>query len=313
MFIRNTNYIACGNRVLIHHLSAISDLEKLQTRRSDLTTLAKLGIKHKADSVMVVTGDPNNKNITGYNVTMDVFEPQAFFLNGNNHAWSTMCGNGIRAVAQYLEDYYQIGTQCSIRTPAGNQLVERSQNGWNVHMGNFYNSEVDLQSYVITMPDRQDIQYFVNSHHIDTQPYIGFHAQRNIEIPDGEPHLVLFHNSAKTLQAVKTQADILGPILTTYLDWFPQEINTNVASIQKVDSMQRRIDVLLATYERNIYYVTQACGTGSTVVAASILQRLKLQGEWNIHIHNLGGELIVKVTADGSYWLSGPAVKLLQQ
>lgn len=107
------------------------------------------------------------------------------------------------------------------------------------------------------------------------------------------------------------QADILGPLLTTHLDWFPQEINTNIASIQNVDANLRRIDVLLATYERNIYYVTQACGTGSTVVAASIMQRLQLRGEWNIHIHNLGGELIVRVTDDGSYWLSGPAEEVI--
>lgn len=305
MFIRNTTYVACGNRVLIHHLNDASDLKRLRTKRSDLTRLAKLGMKHKADSVMVVTGDPNTI------ITMNVFEPHAFFLNGNDQAWSTMCGNGIRAVAQYLDDYYKIDTQCSIKTPAGNQLVERSQNGWKVHMGNFYNSAMDLQSYVITILDRQDIKYIVNSPAIDYKPYIGFHAQRNIENPDGEPHLVLFHNSAKTLQDVKIQADILGPILTTYSDWFPKEINTNVASIQSVDSIHRRIDVLLATYERNIYYVTQACGTGSTVVAASVLQRLQLHGEWNIHIQNLGGELIVQITENESYWLSGPAEEVI--
>ncbi len=307
MFIRNTHYIACGNRVLIHHLDTMQDLETLRSRKSDLSALAKIGIKNKADSIMVVTGNPANNTQSGYNLTMDVFEPQAFFLNGNDNAWSTMCGNGIRAVAQYLEDYYQFGSHCIIRTPAGDQTIERSQNGWKVDMGNFYNSEIHLQSYVIKIPTRQDIQDLVNSRHIDAQPYIGFHAQPTVKTPDGEPHLVLFHNSAKALQDVKTQADILGPILTTYVDWFPLEINTNIASIQNVDVDLRRIDVLLATYERNIYYVTQACGTGSTVVAASIMDRLQLQGVWTIHVHNLGGELIVETNTEGTYRLSGPA------
>jgi diaminopimelate epimerase len=310
MLIQNTTYTACGNRVLIHHLHSPQDLEDLRTNRSSLLKVAKLAIKNKADSVMVVTGDPNNQILTGYNVTMDVFEPHAFFLDRNDQAWSTMCGNGVRAVAQYLQDYYQLNTECVIRSGMGDQLAYRSPIGWKIHMGNFYNLEADLRFYVNTLPSTQDIKSLVDSQAIDSHPYIGFNAQKNVDTLDGEPHLVLFHNSAKTLLEVKAQAEMIGPILTTYSEWFPLEINTNIAAIQKVDTLHRRIDVLLATYERNIYYVTQACGTGSTAVAASILRRLKLAGNWRIHVHNLGGELIVETDAEGTYWLTGPAEEL---
>lgn len=84
-------------------------------------------------------------------------------------------------------------------------------------------------------------------------------------------------------------------------DWkefFPHGINVNC--MRKAGNT---VEVL--TYERGLYRITAACGTGSTACVRTI------QEEKNLYLVKVpGGELRIHRGKDGTYWLGGPVLIL---
>src|SRR3990167_8039536 len=67
--------------------------------------LTDWGKRIMSDSVMVLTGDPLKAEEQGYHVRMEVFEPSGDDGSGLGGGISTMCGNGVRAVAAYVMEF----------------------------------------------------------------------------------------------------------------------------------------------------------------------------------------------------------------
>ncbi len=301
-------YDACGNRVLIHHLPRPDSANQLRNSPEQLLALAQTARAQEMDSVMVVSGDPSGVNKQGHHLTMDVFEPNAFSEDSPSGAWSTMCGNGVRAVAQYLHDHFARKEQFLVRTGAGIQRVVRDPTGWRVEMGKFARSSRQLSRYVKYRPRAEEISALAAGQW--ARPQVGFHYQSDEAGPDGEPHLIIF--SEKTsIGAVRSLAQQFGSQLTRRLDWFPQEINTSIASVMSRDRQRRVVSVLAATYERNIYYVTQACGTAATVIGSLVFEKEALGPEWIVEVQMPGGVLRISQTRAGEYALAGPAHALI--
>ena len=62
-----------------------------------------------------------------------------------------MCGNGIRAVAEFIHDSNP-GGQITINTLCGKLNVEKQNNNWKVKMGRLYDSQQELMQYIKSIP-----------------------------------------------------------------------------------------------------------------------------------------------------------------
>ena len=111
-----------------------------------------------------------------------------------------------------------------------------------------------------------------------------------------EPHLVTddFFD-AELLSQMGQQ------INSRWKERFPRGINVNC--FRCID--QHRLEVL--TYERGVYAITKACGTGSLACTkAAIVQKL-LMSDATVTIQVLGGELKMYQSND-VFWLGGPVI-----
>lgn len=302
----NSLYNACGNRILIHHPKTPTAIDQLKMDVAALTMLAQYALAENADSVMILTGDPDAISEKGYHVTMDVFEPNAFSVENPAHAWSTMCGNGVRAVAQYLEDTTPVTPPYLIHTGAGILRIEKRDNMWSVNMGEFVHDIARISHYAKRLPLSVDDFSLSYAQHYEHALRIGFHSQPGARIADGEPHVVLFRREPTTPEILQKETAQAGGIITTATSLFPQEINTSIACVTEVDLATKTVSVLAATYERNVYYITQACGTAATVIGALLFEQKELSDEWQICVSMPGGTLSI-TRANTLYFLTGPA------
>lgn len=302
-------YSGCGNTFFIYHLASEQDFLAFRADRQRMQQLATQAIEHTIDSVMVVYDGSSEQEKESYHLSMHVFEPRGFRSHDIQSGWSTMCGNGLRAVAQYLFDTGIEKTSYIIRSGAGDHKIVRTTHGlWSVDMGWFAHTSVDLSSYVCTQfPIRLSL-FFSSFFRIFLKPtiHVGFHFH-NTQVKDGEPHAIIFTKFQLSRSVIIRLAEYLGKKITYNNNIFPKEINTSVASIYQIDSDTKSVFVRAATYERHIYYVTQACGTAATVIGSFIFQQLHLDHSWHVIIDMPGGELLVSVDVNGKYYLTGDA------
>jgi len=286
---QNYLYHGCGNKVLIHSLEDINAARHNKVVRAHL---ARIGKKLQVDSIMVITGHPQNANQQGYHCTMDVFEPRGKDGSGLAGSWSTMCGNGIRAVARYFQDtgFISVGETLRVKTASGLREVEVLKNyQYKVNMGELTLSGKNMSRYV----KFSEFTKLKAKNSLATA-IVGFVGES-----DGEPHLVIFAQTKKHLQKL---ANKYGKQLTTNRLIFPQEINTNVVVMN--DQNKDTPKVSACTYERGIYYVTQACGTGASVIGGYLLK--KHPSARKVRVKMPGGTL--SITKKGNQiFMQGPA------
>ncbi|MBU0660901.1 hypothetical protein KKG22_01825 [Patescibacteria group bacterium] len=308
-YVEDYVYQGCGNTFIIHHLSDKKAILTLKQSISQLKNLAQRGIEAGVDSIMVISGDPFAFDSQGYHVTMDVFEPNAFNEKNPFIAWSTMCGNGVRSVAQYLHDHYAQQDVFVIKTGSGNQTVVREGVNWRVHMGKFIQDKKIVSKYISKneMLTLSQFQIEGETFHLKEHVHVGLHYQDE-HLIDGEPHAVVFATKKYACEELKEKAMIVGEVITNNLMIFPQEINTSLVSIDHIDEKAKKIYVYAATYERNIYYVTQACGTAATVIGSLLFEEMGLNHTWSIIVHMPGGDLVIKKDEKDEYYLIGDAV-----
>lgn len=291
-------YDGCGNRLLIVHLTHGFNPNDA-TLRNHLTYLGK---SYQTDSVLVLTGNPSYILQQGYHVTMDVFEPRG---KDRRHpeltgTWSTMCGNGVRAVARYLLDKGLLSV--FIQTRSGNRNIAiLPHNQFRVCMGEFTTDAHDLQRYV-----RGDVtKLFRHQKNVDIANFIfGLNGTREHGIIDGEPHLVVFlNNSLPSVEALMKLCTIVAPAITTNRSYFPQDINTSLVILGEQDGKTQ--SVIACTFERGVEYVTGSCGTAATVIGSYLLSHNKNIEQ--VRVQMPGGILTIESDPQNRYYMTGPA------
>lgn len=291
----NTNgrlYEGAGNRLLVIELSDYNRQD------NDLRmALAQAGLEKNADSVLVL-----KRNFTlEYQAAMDVFEPRGQDPANPQLAgsWSTMCGNGVRAVTRYLLEEGRIN--CLIKTRSGIlPITLLPESVYRVCMGQFTFNHKDLFNYVKNFNFERLLP---QSLRIETV-FAGLNGYRNkLGKIDGEPHLVIWVRKKLSLNQLSTWAEKIGSQITVNHNYFPQDINTNLVSPNNQGGLNA------CTFERGVEYVTQSCGTGATVIGSWWLkQQAKLP---QIKINMPGGQLIISRQKD-KFYLTGPANPIIK-
>lgn len=289
------------------------------------------GQKIKSDSVMVLTGNPLGTQ-QGYDFFMDVFEPSGSDSTGKDLAGgvSTMCGNGIRAVAAFTRTFKPEISVARIMSRSGLRTVgiDTERNLYAVDMGEFTSGKNDLSHYV--RPDL--VAQAANGSYADSpipakildvlKQYIPSAATWSIGLTgdraedgriDGEPHIVITvpREGITDIQELRKLAVAAGPTVTKALSFFPLEINANFIVIAGAND--GKLEVWNCTHERNLgvdpdHSVTAACGTGSTVVGATMFLKSLASPDQIVEIHNTGGVLEISQNPDTHRLiLTGPA------
>lgn len=316
-------YDGCGNILLVAMLSPKLWQTDLAANTHLRQYLKQIGTVHNVDSVMVLQGI-KDKNINGATYKMDVFEPQG---NSDDHApgsWSTMCGNGVRAVAAYLQDNHYSNGDVTIVSGSGTRVVKRIHPGiFQVYMGIYSQSIKDVQKYmedgIAENTIRSELSRLLMTDHCVSLEFmkialVGNKIGKRI---DGEPHAI-FIMPNMSLEQLYQVAIEHGQKITKSYSYFPQEMNANFVSITKVDFKKRILHINLCTHERNLgddpqHCITQSCGTGSTTAGGFFFRYLPfLHDDWDIYVHNLGGVLVIQ-KENRKLYLTGPAKQVQEE
>lgn len=326
-------YEGCGNMLGIVPLTT-AGYDRRADFREDAplrAALARWGREIHSDSVMVLVGDPQRHDEQGYHTYMYVFEPSGSDESGMEGGVSTMCGNGIRAVAAYIRENVPTAERADIMTMSGLRSVEFSGDNYAVQMGNFVEGVDDLANYIrpgaiesvnneyFNAPIPQEIVDQLAEVGINAQTWsIGLNGDRdeNGNI-DGEPHLVIEIPEAQApdLETLRQLAVEAGPIITKARHLFPREMNANFIVVQGINPEDGKLHIMNCTHERNLgddadHSVTAACGTGSTVSSGTVLRRYTPDNDAQIVVvHCTGGDLEIAKNQDNPDRLvmTGPA------
>lgn len=203
-----------------------------------------------------------------------------------------MCGNGIRCFAKFVYDRHLTGdNQVKVETLAGIKalkLLTRSGKveAVRVDMGQprLRRSEVPMRGEeaekVIGEPLKADGRRFEIT-----------------AVNMGNPHVVIFQDKLETFDVER-----YGPHIECHKA-FPQR--TNVQFVQVCNNSE----IVLRTWERGAG-VTLACGTGAcAAVVASVLN--EKTGK-RVHVHLLGGDLLVEWIGDNRVMMTGPAEEVFE-
>lgn len=316
------HFIGCGNELGIVPLNLVGYQPDDITWKDDRDLrelLANWGKKIESDSIMVLTGDPTKFADQKFHVSMTVFEPCGSDDNKERNlpgGLSTMCGNGVRAVAAYVREFDPSLTEIIVKTGSGTLKIkyEPETDLYVVEMGEFTSKENDLFAYVNTKEASPNIFHrYIDapipesvlgklSKYISAKTWsIGLNGNRDNGHIDGEPHLVIevTPEEAPDIEALRKIAVAVGPLTTKNSGLFPQEINTNFIVFNgKVGREGNTFSILNSTHERNLgddadHSVTEACGTGSTVAAGVIMEKYMTGPNKSVIVKNRGGDLTI--------------------
>lgn len=343
-------YEGCGNMLGVVPLTLAGYPEEGDAWKSDPKLrgiLTQWGKDINSDSVMVIQGDPLKVDEQGYHVSMTVFEPNGDDGSGLGGGLSTMCGNGIRAVAAFVREYVADHgvdpdlKNVKIMSMSGLRNVEVEGDDYVVDMGEFTTDPRDLSQYIrrpgwfsrresfdtgkagryidATIPKsiRDRLSRFTSS----TTWSIGLNGTREASgAIDGEPHIIIEipRTEVGTIEELRALAVAAGPSVTKDLELFPSEINVNFVVVDGVDS-EGKLVIWNATHERNLgsdpdHSVTAACGTGSTVAGGVMLEKYGSQARnKTVVVKNTGGDLVItpSLTVDKSLLMKGPANRVV--
>jgi diaminopimelate epimerase len=298
-------YNVCGNRLILIHLKSFSYYDK-----GFRHYLKDLGIDNGADSVMVLTGNPADREDQGFEVTMDVFEPRGNDSK-NPHlpgSWSTLCGNGLRAVAHYLKTNSNDDKETFIiHTKSGLIYVDALPSGeFQANMGEFTVSQRNLSQYVLDFNFSEWIPKKVRGFTIKDIA-VGMNGIKDsYGRINGEPHLVLFMDQHINIMDLKKLAEEISPGITINRRVFPDDINTNLAVVKKCEGST--LTVTACTFERGVNYVTESCGTGATAIGSYLLNSNPRID--TVRIQMLGGTVHVTRAENNGFMMRGIAEQI---
>ncbi len=315
-------YEGCGNMLGIVPLSLSNypDNRDFNSDQELRAILAGWGWSTNSDSVMVLTGDPLKHEDQGYHFEMSVFEPRGNDNSGMAGGFSTMCGNGIRAVAAYTLSHLPNTQEVRVKTQSGVRVVEIINNEYKVNMGQLITSRKDLSRYINQNVFEPEDLFKVCAPEQLTQQGLDYINTISIGLTgnynedgdiDGEPHTVMMLDSnINQIKKLRELAVKLGPRITKNLTVFPQEVNANFVIITEVNDKSKTIEALIVTHERNLgddpeHSVTEACGTGATVTGGLILRQLN-KPDYQVRLTSRGEVLTINQQGE-ELFMTGPA------
>jgi diaminopimelate epimerase len=188
---------------------------------------------------------------------------------------SSMCGNGVRCVADYLMKELA-KSEVKIETLGGIKSVHKEDTGL----------------YTVNMGPMQNVGDFITPPSEEIIEERDFELGRFYIVSPGEPHAVTIVKNVDEID-IKEALEI-----SKDNNIFPYGIN--------VDFFEHNESFLkLRTFERGIWGETLSCGTGA--VSSAFVAHIKLGMPNEITVHTKGGILQVKITDEGIF-LTGEAV-----
>src|SRR3989344_2791123 len=277
-FLETGVYSAEGNRLLIDvdkqkGVNSRDVGETLVKRLSDTVSAGDL------DSAILLTS--SLRKDADYKLT--VIEKDGSISN--------MCGNGVRAVAAFMNDKYGLA-EVKLETAAGEIVIGRKENN------GLYSAR--LSEVKELNGDQEDFKNLVGDEVLRMSEPFNFVVSEAKKI-DGaniisvshilrEPHMVVSMPKVKNKHHLALMAKkLMGLTTPAGNKVFPVGININYV-VNKFPEM------FIVTYERGVNDFTGSCGTGSICSAKQILG--SNSGELNIKA--LSGEL--KVGYDGKHY-----------
>ncbi len=190
-----------------------------------------------------------------------------------------MCGNGIRCLAKYVWDQGLSKDKIlDVETMAGIIRPEARDGLIRVDMGvpEFRPERIPLRSDTV-----DDIALEVKDRVLKLSC-----------VSMGNPHAVIIVDSVDDFPV-----DIYGPLIERN-EIFPER--TNVEFVEVLN----RSEIKMRVWERGAGE-TLACGTGAT--ASGVITAKKGLTDRNVHVHLLGGDLIIEWEDSGRVYMTGPA------
>ena len=200
-----------------------------------------------------------------------------------------MCGNGIRCVAQYLyehgvkEDRLLIDTPLDEATPT-RTLVRVGEGRWQVSMGKYRTAAPQIPAL-----------HMGEGSLVNVPLEVAGKTWQVTCVNVGTPHCVTFLDTP----VEELELEKLGPAFEHHPN-FPQRIN---AEFVRVLSPQR---VEMRVWERGSGE-TYACGTGACAVVSDCVELGLCARDTDVTVRLKGGELVIRVGADGQLTMTGPA------
>ena len=200
------------------------------------------------------------------------FRMRIFNADGSE---ARMCGNGIRCVGKYVYDKgYTDKTRLRIETLSGIRTLELNLSG-----GRVKTVGVDMGRAAVSEP----LALEVNGETVACVP-----------VDMGNPHAVIFVEDAE-----KAPLLTLGPALERH-PAFPGGVNVEFVQVLAPGRLRMRV------WERGSG-VTLACGTGACASTAAAAARGYCEAGETVSVRLDGGDLQVRVEADGQVHMTGPA------
>lgn len=204
----------------------------------------------------------------------------------------TMCGNGIRCVAQWLAVHVPALAGVSpleIDTASGRKTLYRMGSGiWRVNMGRYSASPADLPCVGLGDGPLFNIPLAA-----------GGKVWQVSCISMGNPHCVTIVPAVNTLDLAA-----IGPAFE-YHSAFPQQVNTEFIQVLDATHLNMRV------WERGSGE-TWACGTGTCAAVAALTALGICPLDTDVSVHLLGGTLTIRVETDRTVWMTGPAVTVFE-
>ena len=200
------------------------------------------------------------------------FRMRIFNADGSE---ARMCGNGIRCVGKYVYDKgHTDKTRLRIETLSGIKTLDLNLAG-----GRVKTVGVDMGRAAVSAPTVIEAEGA---------------AVTCIPVDMGNPHAVIF-----TEDAEKAPLLTLGPAIEGH-PAFPGGVNVEFVQVLAPDRLRMRV------WERGSG-VTLACGTGACASAAAAVSMGLCGAGETVSVRLDGGELQVRVEADGQVHMTGPA------
>jgi diaminopimelate epimerase len=173
------------------------------------------------------------------------FRMRIFNADGSE---AEMCGNGMRCLAQFLNEKGYQQSSYKIETMQRLLTVEQTIDGISVQMGNPTNMSWNIP---LKIEDQECVIHFLNT---------------------GVPHTILFVENSGKIDLKKW-----GPLVRFHPLFAPEGTNFNLVELKSPN------EILLRTYERGVEDETLACGTGATAAALATAFCYQRSGPLLVH------------------------------
>lgn len=205
------------------------------------------------------------------------FQMRIFNADGSE---AMMCGNGIRCVGKYVYDKgYTDKTELKIDTLSGIKDLKLTVTDGKV-------TEVTVGMGQVVVSDKKSVETVEGSWEL-------------LPVNVGNPHAVIFTDAAEELPI-----DKIGPQIEHHPE-FPGGVNVEFVKVLGGNRVRMRV------WERGSG-ITMACGTGACATAAASVKAGFCRMEEPVQVVLDGGTLSIRVMADGSVQMTGPAEKVCE-